>query len=65
MTKQEQKSQLIAASELIQSVLDARQEEFDDHSDDWQESEKGQEHQEATDSLEAIQGDLDMWVDSL
>ena len=50
---------LKAAHELLTCTLDELQRYYDDRSEDWQESERGEEHQERIDSLEAVLDALD------
>jgi hypothetical protein len=45
---------LKAANELLTRTLDEMQEYFDDRSELWQESERGEEHQERIASLETL-----------
>jgi hypothetical protein len=53
---------LATARELIADTLSEMQDYFDDRSDSWQESERGDEHQERIASVEAV---LDALADLL
>ncbi|MDM1514518.1 hypothetical protein [Myroides odoratimimus] len=62
------KTILIALEKQLESLtlrIDNRQEIFDERSDKWQESERGENYQFKTDELEDIKYDLESAVDKL
>lgn len=60
---------LIALMEALKSEIDDmvinRQDTFEDRTEKWQESEKGEEYAERTDLLEEMTGTLEEWIEEL
>jgi len=65
MNKKEQIEQMEAAKAIVQTAIDARQETYDDHTEDWQESDKGQAYLAVTEKLEEVLDELDNAKDEL
>lgn len=53
------------AKDIIEQVKSEMQESFDNHSDKWQESDKGQEYQDRITELEAVVEKLDGFIDQI
>lgn len=49
----------------VDEKVDSREDYYDERSEDWQESDKGYEYQEATDLLERFRDELDMALDTI
>lgn len=56
---------LEALQSYLETKIELRQEDFDNKSEKWQESERGEKHQEVTDKLTEILDQVSDWISEM
>jgi len=56
---------LEALQSFLETKIELRQDDFDNKSEKWQESERGEKHQEATDKFTEILDQVTDWISEL
>ena len=58
-------NKLLKIKEHTQDIVEGREITFDERTDKWQDSERGEMHQQKTDELQGVVDNLEMTIDSL